>query len=124
MVTDLREQTLIFTRRNSVSQIDAEVRLLSSATRHRSSSSGLQFVEAHPEQLSRAANKGTPYVIDFQTTEAQYKSVVAEKPTGSTSNPGQHADCFQPQTLADEIEEERTQQRPRVPKPNGQKLEV
>ena len=31
------------------------------------------LVEARPEQLSRAANKGTPYVIDFQTAEAQYK---------------------------------------------------
>jgi hypothetical protein len=31
--------------------------------------------EARPEQLSRAANKGTPYVIDFQTAETQYKSI-------------------------------------------------
>lgn len=31
------------------------------------------LVHACPEELSRAANKGTPYVIDFQTAEAQYK---------------------------------------------------
>jgi type IV secretory pathway TraG/TraD family ATPase VirD4 len=33
------------------------------------------------EEFSRAANKGTPYVIDFRTAEAQYKSVDAENRT-------------------------------------------
>jgi hypothetical protein len=35
------------------------------------------LVEARPEQLSRAANKGAPYAIDFQTAEAvQEHSVI------------------------------------------------
>lgn len=33
-----------------------------------------------PQNRSRAANKGTPYVIDFQTAEARHKSFGAEKP--------------------------------------------
>ena len=45
------------------------------------------LVKADPDELSRAANKGTPYVIDFQTAEAQYKSVGAENPTGFQQDP-------------------------------------
>ena len=83
------------------------------------------LVQACPEELSRAANKGTPYVIDFQTAEAQYKNVYNKNPTGSRSNPGQHAEWFQPQTSpADEIEEDRTQQRPQGPTADGRPLEV
>lgn len=78
-----------------------------------------------PEELSRAANKGTPYVIDFQTAEAEYKGDGAAKPTGSRINPGQHEELFQPQTsLADEIEQDRTQRRPRVPAADDESLEV
>ncbi len=36
-------------------------------------------VQACPQELSRAANKGTPYVIGFQTAEAQYKEVDTKK---------------------------------------------
>lgn len=82
------------------------------------------LVQACPEELSRAANKGTPYVIDFQTAEAQYKSVGAEKPAASRRNLGQQAESFQPQTPADEIEEERTQESPRVPTADGESLGV
>jgi len=83
------------------------------------------FVQACPEKLSRAANKGTPYVIDFQTAEAQYKSLGASKPTGPLSNPGQRAALFQPQTsLPDEIDEARAQRRPRVPVADEESLEV
>jgi type IV secretory pathway TraG/TraD family ATPase VirD4 len=83
------------------------------------------LVQACPEELSRAANKGTPYVIGFQTADSQYKSVGAEKTRRSRSNPAQDAELFQPQTSpSDEIEEERTQRRPRVPTPNSEKLEV
>jgi type IV secretory pathway TraG/TraD family ATPase VirD4 len=78
-----------------------------------------------PEELSRAANKGTPYVIDFQTAEAQYKGVGAEKPTGSTRNLGQHAELFQLQTLpANEIDEDRTQRRRQGRTVDDQSLEV
>jgi hypothetical protein len=83
------------------------------------------LIQACPEELSRAANKGTPYVIDFQAAEAQYKSVGAEKPTSSRTNPSRPAELFQPQTVpADEIERERTQRRPRVPTADGESLEV
>jgi type IV secretory pathway TraG/TraD family ATPase VirD4 len=71
------------------------------------------LVQVCPEELSRAANKGTPYVIDFQTAEVQYKGVGAEKPGDSRNNLSRPAELFQPQSApADEIEEERTQQRP------------
>ena len=80
--------------------------------------------QARSEELSRAANKGTPYVIDLQTAEAEYKSVGTEKPNASRINPGQHADLFQPQTSADEIEEERTRRRPRLPTADGDSLEI
>ena len=33
------------------------------------------LIQACPEELSRAANKGTPYIIDFRTAEAQSKGV-------------------------------------------------
>ncbi len=48
------------------------------------------FVQAGPEELARAANKGTPYVIDFRTAEAQYR-VGKEKRTESGGNLG--AEC-------------------------------
>jgi type IV secretory pathway TraG/TraD family ATPase VirD4 len=82
------------------------------------------FVQACAEELARAANKGTPYVIDFQTAEAQYKSIGAEKPADSRSNLDRHSELFQPQTSADEIEEERTQRRPRLPTADGDSLEI
>ena len=82
------------------------------------------FVQACPEELARTANKGTPYLIDFQTAEAQYKSVGVEKPTGSGGNRAQHAELFQPQTSADEIEEERTRRPPRLPTADGDSLEI
>jgi len=69
--------------------------------------------QASPKELSRAVNKGTPYVIDLQTAEAQYKGVGGEKPSGSTRNLGrQHAELFQlPTPPADEFEEDRGQRR-------------
>jgi hypothetical protein len=82
------------------------------------------FVQACPEELARAANKGTPYVIDFQTAEAHYKSIGAEKAADSRSNLGRHSELFQPQTSADEIEEERTRRRPRLPTADGDSLEI
>ena len=82
-------------------------------------------VQARPEELSRAANKGTPYVIDFQTAEAQYKGVGAEKPAASRGDLGKRVELFQRQTsAADEIEEERMRRRPRNPTPKSEKLEV
>jgi len=63
-------------------------------------------------------------LIDFQTAEAQYKSVGVEKPTGSGGNRAQHAELFQPQTSADEIEEERTRRPPRLPTADGDSLEI
>ncbi len=83
------------------------------------------FVQACQEDLARAANKGTPYVIDFQTAEAQYKITGAEKPDGSRSNAGQPAEWFQPQTSKlKELEEERTQRRPADPPATGDPPEV
>ena len=83
------------------------------------------IVQACAEALSHTANKGTPYVIDFQTAEAQYKGVGDERPAGSRINPGEHAALFQPQTSpADETEEKRTQRRRRVPTADDQSLEV
>jgi type IV secretory pathway TraG/TraD family ATPase VirD4 len=83
------------------------------------------LVEACPKEVSRAANKGTPYVIDFQTAEAQSKNVDTKKPTGSTRNLGQHAEWCQSQTSANEKEEEeRSEGRPRVPTADGDSLEV
>jgi type IV secretory pathway TraG/TraD family ATPase VirD4 len=72
------------------------------------------FVQACAEELARAANKGTPYVIDFQTAEGQYNSICGEKPADSRSNLGRPSELFQPRTSADEIEEERTRRRPRL----------
>jgi len=81
--------------------------------------------QACPEELSRAGNKGTPYVIDFRTAEAQYKSVGAEKSANLIGNLGLPAELFQPQgSPPDEIKEERTQRRPRVPTADGESLDV
>ena len=83
------------------------------------------LVQACPEELSRAANKGTPYFIDFQTAEAQYKSVGAENPAGSRGNPGQRAELFQSQpSLAIEIDQDPTQRRSQGPSADDQSLEV
>jgi type IV secretory pathway TraG/TraD family ATPase VirD4 len=83
------------------------------------------LVQACPEELSSAANKGTPYVIDFKTAEAQYKNVDTKNPTGAISNPGQQVRWFQPHTSpADEIEEDRPQRRPRLPTADGDSLEI
>ena len=83
------------------------------------------LVQACPLELSRAANKETPYVIDLQTAEAQYKSVGAEKPTGSTRYLDQHAVLFQLQTgPADEFEEDRAQQGSQDAIVDDQSLEV
>jgi type IV secretory pathway TraG/TraD family ATPase VirD4 len=83
------------------------------------------LVQAYPEEISGTANKGAPYVIDFQTAEAQYKRVDIEDSTGVRKNPCWHAELFQPPTSpADEIEEERTQRRPRDPTADDQALEV
>jgi hypothetical protein len=84
------------------------------------------LVHACPEEVSRTANKGAPYVIDFQTAEAQYKSVGFVKATSSIRNLGhQHAELFQPQTSpADEIEEGQARRHPGVPTADGDSLEV
>lgn len=82
------------------------------------------FVQACAEELARTANKGTPYMIDFQTAEGQYKSICGEKPADSRSNLGRPSELFQPQTSADEIEEERTRRRPRLPAADGDLLEI
>jgi hypothetical protein len=83
------------------------------------------LIQTCPEELSRAANKGTPYVIDFLTAEAQYKSIDIESSTGVRSNQRQHAELFQPEASpADETEEDRSQRRPGDPTANEESLEV
>jgi hypothetical protein len=83
------------------------------------------LVQASPEELSRAANKGTLYVIDFQTAAAQYKGVGTETRAGTGSIPDTYGALFQPQNLrADEIQEERTQPRPQVPTVDGDSIEL
>jgi hypothetical protein len=83
------------------------------------------LVEACPEQLSRAANKGTPYVIDFQTAEPPYESAGTKKPRGSRGNPNHPAELSQLQnSLANEVDEDRTHRRSQDPSADDQSLEV